>query len=375
MISAKTDKVPQSAAISGPGRPVLMLVGGGLEEGGGIGRMVGYVLDAWNRQAGPRMTVIDTRGPKYRRILWPFYLLGSIARIIAAAPSRPIVHIHIAANTSTLRKLIMAAASRFCRLPYIIQLHDPKYAEYYARQPGWLKARIRAAFAGAAKVIALGRPAAAMMATVLAVPPDRIDIIANAVPGPAEIADEPDRRDGLAPHILFLGHLIRRKGVHDLIAALSRPELQRLSWHMTLAGGGPEQAGFAAQAADGGIGDRVAFPGWVPGDTVRDLLRSADILVLPSYAEEMAMSVLEGMAYGLCLVCTPVGAQAEVIEDDVSALVIEPGDVDGLAAALARAIADPGLRRRVGQGARAAYLQRYNIDDYPGRLAAIYRQI
>ncbi|MEI9985074.1 MAG: glycosyltransferase [Aliidongia sp.] len=62
------------------------------------------------------------------------------------------------------------------------------------------------------------------------------------------------------------------------------------------------------------------------------------------------------------------GAQAEVVEDGVSALVVTPGDVQGLAAALARCLADPELRLRLGRGARKVYLERYkryNIADYP----------
>jgi len=86
------------------------------------------------------------------------------------------------------------------------------------------------------------------------------------------------------------------------------------------------------------------------------------------------MSVLEGMAFGLCVVCTPVGALAEVVEDGVSAAVVAPGDVQGLADALARCVADPALRRRLGAGAHQAFLQRYNIADYPERLMAVYRR-
>ncbi len=87
----------------------------------------------------------------------------------------------------------------------------------------------------------------------------------------------------------------------------------------------------------------------------------------------MAMSVLEGIAFGLCIVCTTVGAQAEVVEDGVSAMLVTPGDVQGLADALARCIVDPMLRRRLGAGARQTFLEKYNIADYPARLMAVYR--
>jgi glycosyltransferase involved in cell wall biosynthesis len=116
----------------------------------------------------------------------------------------------------------------------------------------------------------------------------------------------------------------------------------------------------------------VEFLGWLAQPLIRELLAAADIQVLPFYAEEMAMSVLEGMAYGLCVICTPVGAQAEVVTDQVSACVVEPGDVGGLAKALAACIDDSELRDRLGRDARRDYLERFNIDDYPELLATAY---
>ncbi|HVJ54432.1 MAG TPA: glycosyltransferase [Aliidongia sp.] len=352
-----------------------MVAGGGLENGGGIGRMVGYVLTAWNEQARPPMQVIDTRGPKYRRIVWPFFLVRSIFQIIRSAPKRPLLHIHLAANSSTVRKLIIAYVGRLLGLDYVIQLHDPKYAAYYSALGPWMQARVKSMYLHAARVIALGRPAADMAANLIGVPRERIDIVPNAVPGPAKLVRDDAKAVGAEPHILFLGLLERRKGVHDLIDALARPEVAGLRWRATLAGGGNNQAGFETQAEQAGLRDRIDFPGWLTEKPIRALLESADILVLPSYAEEMAMALLEGMAFGLCLVCTPVGAQAEVVEDGVSALVVSPGDVDGLAAALVKCITDIELRHRLGRGARQVYLERYNIADYPALIAAVYQRV
>jgi len=355
-------------------RPIVMVTGGGLEHGGGIGRMVGYVVAAWNDKKSRPMTVIDTRGPKYVRIVWPYFLAVGILQIIKMSPDGPLLHIHLAANNSTMRKLIVSFIGRCLRLKYVIQLHDPTYAEFYQGLPRWMRSLVQSMYLKAARVIVLGKPAAAMVAELLQVPSERIEIIPNAVPGPAGLVRDDGGAAKAEPHILFLGELQRRKGVHDLIEALSRPEVAGLRWQATFAGGGAAQAVFEAQAEQAGVRQRVGFPGWLGRDAIGALLAAADILVLPSYAEEMAMSVLEGMAYGLCIVCTPVGALAEVVEDGQSALVVAPGDVQGLAVALARCISDPDLRVRLGRGAREAYLRGYNIADYPERIAAVYRR-
>ena len=167
-------------------RPILMLVGGGLEHGGGIGRLVGYVTKAWNREIYPPITVVDPRGPD-RILLWPFFLIKSIFQIIGRSPQRPLVHIHLAANSSTLRKLILANLSRLLRLDFVIHLHDPLYPDFYNSLPRWARSLVRSMFIRAERVIVLGKPAAAMVNMLIGVPRDRVDILPNAVPGPAKL--------------------------------------------------------------------------------------------------------------------------------------------------------------------------------------------
>ncbi len=351
-------------------RPVLILTPGGLENGGGIGRLIGYMVEAWRGKNLPPIKVIDTRGPK-TVFAWPFFMAQSLARILFYAPRQPLLHIHLAAGGSTLRKILFVRFGRLLGLDMIIHLHDPDYGSFYLRLPHWAREIVRSMFLSATTVVVLGKAAKSTMIDLLLVPADRVEIIPNGVPALASVAKAEDRTK---LRILFLGHLSRRKGVHDLIEALARPELLALPWSATLAGGGSGQQKFVEQAARTGILQRVTFPGWVDQEGARALLAKADVLVLPSYGEGMAMSVLEAMASGLCVVCTPAGALAEVVENGVSALVVPPGDVDQLAAALVQAMSDPDLRRRLGQGAREAFMRGYNIVDYPNRISGVYRR-
>ena len=172
-------------------------------------------------------------------------------------------------------------------------------------------------------------------------------------------------------HLVFLGYLSARKGVPELLEALASPALAALPWRATLAGGGPVDE-FRARAAALGLADRVAFPGWIDQPAASALCAAADILVLPSHAEGLAMSVLEGLAHGLAVVATPVGAHAEVIEPEQSGLLAPPGDVAALGAALARVIGDPALRERLRAGARQRFLDRYDVRSYAVRLARLH---
>ena len=86
------------------------------------------------------------------------------------------------------------------------------------------------------------------------------------------------------------------------------------------------------------LSNLVEMPGWLDADEARALCARADILVLPSYAEGMAMAVIEGLAHGLAVVTTRVGAHEEAISDGETGIFVPVGDKDALAAALAKLV-------------------------------------
>ena len=84
------------------------------------------------------------------------------------------------------------------------------------------------------------------------------------------------------------------------------------------------------------------------------------------------MSVLEGLSHGLAVITTPVGAHSEVIEPEVSGILVPPGDVAALADALARVIQDETLRSRLARGARERFLEAFDIRPYAIRLEQLH---
>lgn len=356
-----------------------MFCSGGLENGGGIGRMVGYMRAAWQARAGsPPIEVVDTRGPA-RSPLMPFYFGGALARLLGEGiGGRGLVHVHLAGRGSTLRKVLIVGLARLLRLPIVLHLHDYDYGAFYASLPALLRRPVHGMFAAAGAVVVLGERDRGVVTDLFKVPSDRVFVVPNAAPRPPRpplerAAPEGEAFDGAASvEFLFLGALSRRKGVHDLLQAFAPLASSPVPWRAALAGGGPEEDAFRAQARALGLSDRVAFPGWLPEAEARALLSRADVLVLPSYAEGLAMSVLEAMSFGVCIVCTPVGALGETVEDERSALMVAPGDVEGLTAALHRVLEQPDLRRRLGGGARDRFEAGFDAAAYPDRIAPAY---
>ncbi|MGQ9705398.1 MAG: glycosyltransferase family 4 protein [bacterium] len=164
------------------------------------------------------------------------------------------------------------------------------------------------------------------------------------------------RRDvGRKLNILYVGYLYKCKGFDILIRALGEIKNQTIDWQLTIVGNTDFHNNYAKKCIDlinrFGISDRVNFLGWVYGDSLKEIYKSADIFVLPSILEGYGMAIKEAASYGLPIISTNVGGITEIVEDGKSALLVDPGDVDGLREALVKLISDKKLRNKLGESA------------------------
>lgn len=271
-----------------------------------------------------------------------------------------------------MRKGILLCFARLCGVPALLHLHAVELEALYAGSAHPVRWLIRLPFRVATAIIALGQGPKAFLTEQMSIAPEKIDILTNGVPS---TASPPDRsaRKGQPCRILFLGNLIERKGVSDLLEALARLGEGVGAWEATLAGGGDE-AFYGSRAETLGIGGKVRFAGWVEGPDVQALLAWADLLVLPSYDEGLPLVILEALGHGLPVICTPVGAIPEVLHHDETALMVAPGDLDALTASLARLIAEPETRLRLGQAGRRLYDERLSLSAFQDALFSIYHR-
>ena len=157
----------------------------------------------------------------------------------------------------------------------------------------------------------------------------------------------------------------------DLLAALAQPSLAGMAWQAGFAGGG-DVAAYRAAADRLGLGDRVRFEGWADQQQVARKLSQADVLVLPSYDEGLPLAILEALANGVAVVCTPVGEIPHVLTDGRNACFVQPGDVRGIAEGLARVLGDDTLRETLEHNGRALHRQRFSLSQFHAAIAAIH---
>jgi len=121
---------------------------------------------------------------------------------------------------------------------------------------------------------------------------------------------------------------------------------------LTVLGGGvPSEAVHAAFSVEARA--HITVIDRLPEEDVIAAYRSHDLLVLPSSYEGFGMVVLEAMSQRLPVVATPVGCAALLIENETTGLIVPTRDSEALSAALDRLLADPALRARLAEAARA----------------------
>lgn len=350
---------------------VLVATPGGTAGQGGIDRIMGALRDELGRQALPGLTATfaASRGNGHL-IASPFHLSAFLARMVAmkASGTLDLVHINLASEGSTHRKLVIAATARMLKVPYVVHLHGGDYKEYWKGDDSRLSRAIRTMFVNAARIVVLGDVWRRFVAGRVPEVADRIRVIPNAAPQPKL----KHVGGGDTAHILFLGRLYDLKGTPQLGEAL-RLMKDVPGWRATLAGDGGVAAA-RAKAREWGMEQLVDIPGWVDSQRVGELIASADILVLPSLVENLPLSIIEGMASGLAVVATPVGAVEDIVIDGETGLLVPPGNVPDLAAALTRLVNDRPLRERMGAAGLLVHRERLDLGPYALAMADLWRQ-
>ena len=350
---------------------VLLATPYGQDGMGGIDRLNDAIVDGIARrpELGVRCRRLVTRG---KGSLWAAQGIFPAALLqLAYAAARgdvDLLHIHLSVRGSSYRKAVLAKLARMLGVPYVVHLHGTDYKEFWQQTNPYLRAELARMFGGSAAILVLGAYWAKVVAELQPSTISKIVVLPNAT---ASAGMRPPRETaGSGVRITFLGQLGQRKGSADLLAALV--SLSQLpGWTATLAGDGPV-AETRKQVESAGLSARVHVPGWISTAQRAALLNQTDMLVLPSYAENLPMVVLEAFAHGVPVISTPVGAIPEVVLPERNGLLVEPGDVTTLAAAIRRLLETPDLRMRMGEAARQDHSAKFEMNRYLLRLSELW---
>ncbi len=281
-----------------------------------------------------------------------------------------IVHIHATVRGSMYRKSVCVLAAKGLRRRVVLHIHSgaAEVAEFAASRGRLSLALFRAAFAAADVTLAVSSASAAALERAYGI--SGVVVVPNAAPVVAPFAREPAPNGEL--RIAYLGGFAYpAKGGDVLLEALAiaLPSEPRL--RVTIAGPGElPSAGAELVARQPGL----KWAGWLGPEEKDELLRAAEVLVMPSRSEGLPMALLEAMAYGMAVLATDAGGIPEVVDSGVDGLLVPAEQPQALADAMCVLAGDAQLRARLGAGARSR-VESLDAVEVAGRLDALYASL
>lgn len=197
------------------------------------------------------------------------------------------------------------------------------------------------------------------------------EVVPNVVDTSLFFAPEDSRNGGPERRLVFVGNLesSQHKGFPTLLRALVLLRERRRDWELDVIGDGPERARYEASAEALGLGQLVTFHGSQPKAAIAQMMRAADLFVLPSRFDNLPCAVVEALASGLPVVSTTVGGIPELV-DERSGMLVPPDNPAALTDGLHDMLEDLETydRRAIGAAAR----DRYSYQVVGEQLSCIY---
>jgi glycosyltransferase involved in cell wall biosynthesis len=195
------------------------------------------------------------------------------------------------------------------------------------------------------------------------VSPDKVRVLPNAV----EVEVYPVGGNDSRPVVLFMGNATKAKGYCDLVRSIPYVADVIPDIRYVVAGAMYSRKSQVSVEQVSGkpfeyenpydihnwisaseYKKNYEYVGVVAGDAKLKLLHEAAIFVLPSYSEGFSRALLEAMAVGKPVICTPVGAHGEVIQDGINGFLIDAGDEHALAERIIQLLTNSAMRKRMG---------------------------
>ncbi len=234
-----------------------------------------------------------------------------------------IIYMHMSYKGSFTRKYLIQKLCKKNGIVNIVHLHGSEFKKWYDRVNVRKKKKIQNFMKNSDAFIVLGEK---WEKTIKSIEPNTETVVVSNtvhIPDKNVTWKEPFK-------LLFLGVLIKRKGVNDLLEAVAMIK-DKVNIECVIAGSGKEEDELKKRCSELKIEDSVTFKGWINGKEKIQLLEECQMLVLPSYNEGLPIAILEAISYGMPVISTDVGDISSAVIDKKNGYLIRPGEVNQLA--------------------------------------------
>jgi glycosyltransferase involved in cell wall biosynthesis len=241
-----------------------------------------------------------------------------------------VVHIHGASYGSFYRKFILFLIAKFVFGKKVIyHIHGAEYHLFYSRSNLLIKKLITVFISRTDCVICLSERWKKYFKTIITT--KRIEIVYNIVDYPIKSIIDKDRS---ILTFLFLGMICKRKGIFDLLEVISSDKEKYYGKIKLIIGGNGEVNKLQDIINKKHLNRIVEFVGWISHKEKANWLQKADIFILPSFNEGLPVAILEAMSYGQAIISTNVGGIPEIVIPEENGILIEPGNLIEIKAAI-----------------------------------------
>lgn len=327
-----------------------------------------YFLAGSETLTGEGGILARIRQHPWRIALVPWFLGGFAFALLRATRRRTYALIH--AHWLIPQGMLAAALTRWLPpIPLVCTAHG---SDIHALD-GAMFRRLRQAVVTRSTLVTVVSAALRDSLLRAGAPPERIAVASMGVDfsqrfqAPAHITREPRR-------LIFVGRLVKAKGVHVLLDAFTRLRREFPDATLEIIGSGPQDAALRDQATAAGHASAVVFSGALPQEALPARYARAAIAVVPSLAEGFGLVVLEALGCGCAVVASDLPALRALIADGYSGRLFPPGNPEALAEALLALMRDPARVREYAARGLEHAARNYHWDAVTGRYLALYQR-
>lgn len=330
---------------------------------GGIGNWVLMIMDYVKKRDDIVINILNT-APVGRgidgRTLWERIVTQSTIMfklrkelINSVRQDRPdVIHITTSGQMAIIRDIVFLKTARLLQIPTVYHIHFGRIKEI-AQMNSLEWKLISKAMKLASKVMTLDNMTYQTIKEYMPL----INVV--NVPNPIELFDMPKPINCNNRTIMYLGWVIKTKGIEELLVAWDRIHKRHNDWTLRLVG--PYEENYKKKLEAKFPFDGVIFYGERSHNKAMEILNNSDIFVLPSYTEGFPNVILEAMALSKPIIASRVGAVPEILSSD-SGILIEPKKPTEIEAALDDLINNPLKRLYIGQNAMYKLKKEYTLD-------------
>lgn len=346
----------------------ICILGTSPDARGGIGTVVRAFYGGFKHPGFEYVHVISHRdaNPLVKTLIGikaAFRLIG-----LCRSKSISLVHLHSADGMSFNRTRFYVAIANHYGIPVINHIHAASWDTFYRHASAKRKQQIRETYSSCAALIALSDEWKINLSDVQ--DPARIFVVENFVP----FADPDFHPLWERKSVALISRIEPVKGT-DIIPDIVEDTRKAVpDAHFVIAGDGSALEELKEQVERRHLSSAVTFLGWVDDRRRREILASTSIYMLPSYAEGMPMSILEGIGYNLPIVASPVGGIPQIVRNGDNGLLCKPGDAPAFARALISLLTDRSLFERLSDGSRRVS-GAHTLDRFGKQICEVYAKV